>query len=330
MYTSGSTGRPKGTAIEQRGIVRLVMDTNYARFGPDEVLLQFATMSFDASTMELWGSLLHGGRLVISPPGKVSLEELPRLLVDHQVSVMFMTTAVFHQMVERHLPELVGVRQVMAGGEVQSVAHFERALAALPEGHRLSAMYGPTESTTFTSYHPMERGSRIGATVPIGRPVANTWVHVLDGRMQRVPAGVAGELYVGGDGLAREYLNQPELTAEKFVASPFGEGRLYRSGDLVRWLPGGTLEFLGRGDKQVKLRGFRIELGEIEAALNAHPAVLHSVVVVRGDDTADKRLVAYIVKDTQAAPTLTEDGAVGAGEETLVSRWREHPRSPPT
>ena len=298
IYTSGSTGRPKGTRIEHRSVVRLVRDTNYVELGPDEVILQFAPISFDASTFEIWGALLNGARLAVMAPGVPSLEELAGALRGKGVTTLWLTAALFHQMVDAQLEALAGVRQVLAGGEALSVAHVRKMLGALPAGHRLINGYGPTENTTFTACHGMTGDSEIGRSVPIGRPIANSRVYVLDGHRQPVPRGVAGELYIGGDGLARDYLNQPELTAEKFVADPFSddpEARLYRTGDRVRHLADGTLEFLGRLDDQLKLRGFRIEPGEIEAILGEHPSIGKSVVILREDQPGDKRLVAYFV-----------------------------------
>jgi amino acid adenylation domain-containing protein len=305
IYTSGSTGRPKGTLIEQRSVVRLVKNTNYVELGPKEVFLQFAPISFDASTLELWGPLLNGGRLVVAPPGRLALEELARLIKERGVTTLWLTAALFHQMVDSHLEALRGVRQLLAGGETLSVPHVRKFLEGIGS-HRLINGYGPTENTTFTCCHVMTAESCIGHTVPIGRPIANTRVYVLDAQQQPVPVGVYGELYIGGAGLARGYLNQPELTAEKFVSDPFNPGeRLYRTGDQVRYTPEGVIEFLGRLDTQVKVRGYRIELGEIEAALAEHPAIREAVVLAREDTPGDKRLVAYVVGKGEA-PAATE------------------------
>lgn len=304
-YTSGSTGRPKGVAVPQRGVVRLVRDTYFARFGADEVFLQFAPVAFDASTLEIWGALLNGGRLVIAPPGAVSLAELGELIERAGVTTLWLTAGLFHQMVEEQIDRLKGVRQLLAGGDVLSTAHVARALEKLPRT-RLINGYGPTENTTFTCCHAITTAPAVGRSVPIGRPIANTRVYILDREQQPVPVGVPGELYAGGDGLARGYLNRPELTAEKFVPDAIsGEvgARLYRTGDLARWLPDGTVEFLGRIDRQVKIRGFRVEPGEIEAALLAHPAIKDCAVVVRTDATGAKMLAAYLVAKQAPAPT---------------------------
>ena len=305
MYTSGSTGKPKGIGIPHRGIVRLVRGANYANLSADEVILQAAPVSFDAATFEIWAGLLNGGRVVLLPAER-ALEELGRTVKEHQVTTMFLTTGLFNLMVEERTEDLQGVRQLLAGGEVMSVSHVERALRELKSCQTI-ACYGPTENTTFTSYYPMTNVSQVGEKVSIGRPISNTKVHLLDANLQPVPIGVTGELYIGGDGLARGYFNQPSLTAEKFIPDPFTEsgGRLYRSGDLARYLSDGTVEFLGRIDHQVKIRGFRIEPSEIQTVLMEHPAVAQCLVLVRTDDGRDKTLLAYIVaEETVSASEL--------------------------
>lgn len=314
IYTSGSTGEPKGVEAIHRGVVRLVKETNYAELNEEEVFLQLAPLSFDASTFELWGALLNGARLVIFPPQTPSLEELAEALSRYGVTTLWLTAALFHQMMENQ-PETLGqVRQLLAGGDVLSAPHVKRALRALEERCRLINGYGPTENTTFTCCHPMTKASELGASVSIGRPIANTQVYILDGQMQPVPVRVSGELYIGGDGLARGYLNRPDLTAEKFVPDPFNEAagkRLYRTGDMVRYRPDGQIEFVGRIDRQVKVRGYRIELGEVEAALFQHEAIAEAVVMARadgaGEEHTEKRLVAYLVLRSGALkPTVSE------------------------
>ena len=308
IYTSGSSGRPKGTCIEHRSVVRLVKSTNYVELGPPEVFLQFAPISFDASTLELWGSLLNGARLVVCPAGPLSLQELGRVIQEHGVTTLWLTAALFHQMVDEQIGCLQGVRQLLTGGETLSVSHVRRMLEMVGK-NRLINGYGPTENTTFTCCHVMTAQSRIDQTVPIGRPISNTRVYVLDHHMQPVPIGVYGELCIGGDGLAREYLLQPELTAQKFVPDPFsGEAgaRLYKTGDLVRFRADGCIEFLGRIDHQVKIRGFRVELGEIESTLSRHPAVREVVVLAREDVPGDKRLVGYVVAEKPSADLVCE------------------------
>ena len=237
-------------------------------------MLQLAPLTFDASTLEVWGALLNGGRLVVMPPGVPTLDEISRVLVDEGVTTLWLTAGLFHLMVDEQLEGLSQVKQLLAGGDVLSVRHVEKYLAAMGESEqRLINGYGPTENTTFTCCHVMDGSARLNGSVPIGRPITNTQVYVLDAEMQVVPVGVVGELYIGGAGLARGYFKQPELTAERFVPHPHstetGE-RLYRTGDMVRWHESGELEFVGRVDGQVKIRGFRIEVGEIEAVLREH------------------------------------------------------------
>ncbi len=304
-YTSGSTGRPKGVCVPHQGVVRLVKNTNYARLTEEEVFLQLAPISFDAATLEIWGALLNGARLVVIPVKTPSLTEIGQVIRQHQVSILWLTAGLFHLMVDECLADLRSVRQLLAGGDVLSATHVKKVLETYPDCTVING-YGPTENTTFTCCYPMTSASQIGDTVPIGRPIANTQVYVLDNRQQPVPIGIPGELYTGGDGLARGYLNRPELTAERFVPNPLLNStlqlppstianRLYKTGDLVRYRPDGTLEFLGRIDNQVKIRGFRIELGEVETVLAAHPHVQAVVVIARQDTPGDKRLVAYVV-----------------------------------
>ncbi|RJS12520.1 non-ribosomal peptide synthetase, partial [Corallococcus sp. H22C18031201] len=298
MFTSGSTGRPKGVCVPHRGVTRLVRNNTFARFGPDEVLLQLAPVAFDASTLEVWGALLHGARLVLAPPRALSLEELGALLTREGVTTLWLTAALFTQMVQHQGAALTRVRQVLAGGDVLPVERVSEHLARLPSGSVLINGYGPTENTTFSATHSLRGGDSVGRTVPIGRPLSNSTAWVLDGRQQPVPPGVPGELYVGGDGLAWGYLRRADLTAERFVPHGFSAtpgARLYRTGDKARWRADGTLEFLGRVDFQVKVRGYRIEPGEVEAVLRQHPGVRDAVVVAREDVPGDKRLVAYVV-----------------------------------
>jgi amino acid adenylation domain-containing protein len=314
-FTSGSTGRPKGVAVTQRGVARLVKaGGGFARMEETESFLFFAPLSFDASTFELWGALLNGGRLVVMPPAAgaapVSLEQIGRVVRERKVTTLWLTAGLFHAMVEERLEDLRGLRQLLAGGDVLSPTHVRRATQALA-GCEIINGYGPTENTTFSACHRVQADlENWSAPLPIGRPIGRSRIYLLDETMEPVPVGVAGELYLGGDGLARGYLGQPALTAERFVPDPFAQGdeaargaRLYRSGDLGRWRADGSLEFLGRRDRQVKMRGFRIEPAEIEAALLDHPNVKEAVVVAweeegrngRSRAGAARRLVGYYV-----------------------------------
>ncbi|MET0400866.1 MAG: amino acid adenylation domain-containing protein, partial [Cystobacter sp.] len=296
-FTSGSTGRPKGVAIEHRAVMRLLHGNTYAHLGPEETFLLLAPISFDASTLEVWGPLLFGGRLVVFPPQSPSdLDLLTQVLTRHQVTTLHLTSGLFSQMVDLRLEGLAGVRQLLTGGDVVSAPHVRRVLERY--GIPVTACYGPTEGTLFTSCHRMTGAEQVGGAIPIGSPIANTQVYLLDAGMKPVGVGVAGELYVGGEGLARGYLSRPDLTAERFVPNPFSSepgARLYRTGDLARWSPTGVLDFLGRQDNQVKVRGYRIELAEVEAALLRHASVREAVAVVREDSSGDKRLVVYAV-----------------------------------
>lgn len=296
MYTSGSTGRPKGVAVTHRNVVRLVRETDYLPFTADQVFLQLAPISFDASTLEIWGSLLNGAQLVIPPPVMPSLEELGAILQRYQVNTLWLTAGLFHMMVENHLSGLNPVKYLLAGGDVLSVADVRQAVQTL-KGCRIINGYGPTETTTFATCYPVSDLEQLETSVPIGRPIANTQLYVLDSFLQPVPIGVPGELYIGGDGVSRGYLNRPELTNEKFITDPFRQevgARLYRTGDLVRYRPNGNIEFLGRNDDQIKVRGFRIEPGEIETVLGTHPMVRSCVVVAWPDAQGQKQLIAYL------------------------------------
>jgi len=316
-YTSGSTGRPKGVCVEHRAVVRLVLGTNYIDLGPEDVFLQHSPVSFDASTLEIWGPLLNGGRLVVCPPGRLSAGELGTIVERSGVTVLWLTAGLFHAIsedIEHGLQALQGLRYLLAGGDVLSPEHVRTARAALP-GTRLINGYGPTENTTFTCFHPVGAELDTTRSLPIGRPIANTRAHVLDVSLHPVPLGVAGELCAGGDGLARGYFRNPALTAERFIPDPFGGigSRLYHTGDLVRRLADGRIEFLGRLDQQVKIRGFRIEPGEIEAMLTRHPGVGDAVVVAREAAPGDRRLAAYVTPAPTPAPTTAGEGSRATG-----------------
>ncbi|HKR11816.1 MAG TPA: amino acid adenylation domain-containing protein, partial [Pyrinomonadaceae bacterium] len=309
MYTSGSTGTPKGVSVVHRNVTRLVKETNYADFGREQVFLQMAPLSFDASTFELWGSLLNGAKLVIMAPGTPALAELGAVLQRYEVSTLWLTAGLFHVMVDDGVERLKGVRQLLAGGDVLSPVHVKKVLAGLAEDSRLINGYGPTEGTTFSCCYAMQKDAPVGPTVPIGSPIGNTEVYVLDQQQRLAPVGVAGELYIGGDGLARGYWQQAGLTAERFVPHPFttvAGSRLYRTGDVVRYRADGQIQFLGRMDHQVKIRGFRIELGEIEAVLKQHPVIQNAVAIIREDRPGDKRLVSYLVPRQAPAPGVGE------------------------
>ena len=306
IYTSGSTGEPKGAMVEHRNVTRLFTATDaWYGFGADDVWTMFHSYAFDFSVWEIWGALLHGGRVVVVPYWvSRSPEAFYRLLLDERVTVLNQTPGAFRQLVraEDGIDEArraaLALRYVIFGGEALDVGDlrpfWDRHGDRLPQ---LVNMYGITETTVHVTYRPVGRADldKPWSSV-IGAPIPDLGVYILDAHRRLVPVGVPGELHVSGAGVARGYLNRPELTAERFLDDPFrAGGRLYRTGDLARWLANGDVEYLGRIDHQVKIRGFRIELGEIEAALDQHPGVREAVVLAREDDPGDKRLVAYVV-----------------------------------
>jgi amino acid adenylation domain-containing protein len=292
-FTSGSTGVPKGVAIPQRAVIRLISDPRFASLGPGERLLHLSPVAFDASTLEIWGALLTGAAVVVAPPGPLGLSDIASVLRTG-VTVAWLTAGLFHQLAEADLDAIAGVPVVLAGGDVLN-PDTVRAVLTARRGRPLVNGYGPTENTTFTACHVMTDPSQVGPTVPIGRPIQHTTAHVLDERGRPAPIGVTGELYAGGDGLARGYAGNPAATARAFVPDPSGHGtRLYRTGDLARWRADGTLEFVGRLDDQVKIRGFRVEPGEVEAVLRAHPGVREAVVLVAGEG-AQRHLIGYVM-----------------------------------
>ncbi len=298
IYTSGSTGEPKGVPVPHRGITRLVCRTNYITLDAGDRVAHLSNPSFDAATFEIWGALLNGARLVVLRR-EVALDA-PRLetrLREAGITTLFVTTALFNAIVQSVPAAFAGVKTVMFGGEAVDPRRVRECLDAGPPG-RLLHVYGPTETVTFATWHPIAAVAPGERTVPIGRPVANLRLAVVDRHRQPVPIGVPGELYIGGDGIAHGYWNRPELTDERFVAEIGGAnagGRMFRTGDLVRYRPDGNLEFLGRLDQQVKLRGHRIEPGEIETVLRNEASVSEALVVVREDSPGERKLVAYVV-----------------------------------
>jgi amino acid adenylation domain-containing protein len=309
MFTSGSTGRPKGVAVPHRGVLRLLFGVDYVQLGAHRRILHMAPLSFDSSNFEIWGALLHGGTCVVRAGDVPTPKELGDVLRTHEIDTLWLTSSMFNAVIDDAPEALTGVRQLLVGGEALSVPHVRRAQAALPNTTIVNG-YGPTESTTFTCCHrltePLDASSR---SVPIGRPIGNTTVYLLDRCLTPVPIGVAGELYIAGDGLAHGYAGQPALTAERFLPDPYGPpgSRMYWTGDFARYRRDGLIEFVGRTDDQVKIRGYRIELGEIENVLRQHAAVRDAAVVVRDDLPGGRTLVAYVVA---AAGTVLEIDAV--------------------
>ncbi|WP_169809085.1 non-ribosomal peptide synthetase, partial [Microtetraspora fusca] len=296
IYTSGSTGRPKGVAVSHRAVARRVKDPAWLPLREHEVFLFTTPLSFDVSVLEVFGCLTNGHTLAILPAGKALPERVAAFLAAEPVTVTWLTAALFHAVVDCAERPFPTVRWLIAGGDQLSADHVERARALVPNGRVMNG-YGPTECTIFTTTHPVPDDH--AGRVPIGEALPYTRAHIVDRNLYPVPDGVAGELLVGGEGLARGYLHRPGLTAERFVPNPLartpGE-RLYRTGDLVRRRSDGPIEFLGRSDHQVKIRGFRVELEEAEQVLRRHPAV-RDVVVTAPAHEGDRRLVAYVVPE---------------------------------
>jgi amino acid adenylation domain-containing protein len=306
IYTSGSTGTPKGVMVPHRAVVKLVIHNGYARFDESDRVAWAANPAFDASTLEMWAPLLHGGASVVIPQEVLLDPQRFALTLQRQaVSVLWLTVGLFNQYASALSGVMAQLRYLIVGGDVLDPRVIADVLRHHPPQHLLNG-YGPTETTTFALTHEVLDVPPDALSIPLGRPIANTRVYVLDPHGAPIPVGVAGEIHVGGAGVARGYLHRPELTAERFVPDPFSASpgeRLYKTGDLGYWRADGTIEFLRRNDQQLKIRGFRVELGEIEAGLRKHPQVRDAVVAAREDALGDKRLVAYVIT---SEPLATE------------------------
>ncbi|MEO0968652.1 MAG: amino acid adenylation domain-containing protein [Cyanobacteria bacterium J06639_18] len=309
IYTSGSTGKPKGVMVPHRGVNRLILNTDYVQINSSDVIAQVSNCSFDAATFEIWGALLNGARLVIvSRDIVLSPQKFAICIQEQKLGVMFLTAALFNQMAKEVPTAFQSMRYLLVGGEALDPRWIKKVLLhGAPEN--LLNGYGPTENTTFSVCYRIEQVPPGAIAVPIGRPIANTQAYILDKNLQPVPVGVPGELYLGGDGLALGYLNRPELNREKFINNPFDSShsqKLYKTGDLVKYLPDGNIEFINRIDNLVKIRGFRIELGEIEAVLQQHPKVCDGVILVREEQPGEKRIVGYVVLHQEGITTVNE------------------------
>jgi amino acid adenylation domain-containing protein len=321
-FTSGSTGRPKGVLVPHSGVIRLTVDADYVELDERTVTLQMSSISFDASTFEIWGALLAGGRLVLPSETLPGASSIRRYIEEHGVTTLFVTTSLFNALIDEDPRAFFGARQLFTGGEAASTQHLARAAAALPDT-KLLHVYGPTECTTFSTCYEVPRDLSLHHAVPIGKPISNTSAYVLDQFLLDVPVGAAGELYISGSGVALGYAAQPELSEERFVTLPsHADARAYRTGDIVQLREDGQLVFLGRRDNQVKVRGFRIEIDEVELALNAIPEVRRAVVTLHAASESTKGLAAYVVP---AQPDLTIAGLRSALRralpENMMPRW---------
>ncbi|MEO7768443.1 MAG: amino acid adenylation domain-containing protein, partial [Ferruginibacter sp.] len=297
MFTSGTTGRPKGIGVNHQNVVKLVYDKGPISVLPSDRVLQWSNYSFDGSTYDIYSSLLKGATLcLISDNWAADADQLSRVMNEQQITVCFITTALFNTFIDVHPDSLKGIRKILFGGEMVSSYHVKKALSVLGGG-KIVHVYGPTETTTYASSYPIDKVEE-GMGIPIGKPLSNSQFYVLDGHRQLVPVGVPGELYIGGDGVSTGYVNNVELTRERFIINPFtnkANDKIYRTGDIVKWLPDGNIEYLGRIDDQVKIRGYRIEPAEIEAVLLQSGLVSQSVVIARENKEGDKRLIGYII-----------------------------------
>jgi amino acid adenylation domain-containing protein len=333
IYTSGTSGRPKGVLVEQAAVIRLVKETNYIDFRPDDRLLQTGALAFDASTFEIWGALLNGLTLYLVQKEKILAAPLLKQITQkYNITIMWLTASLFNQLLDADIDIFGGLRYLLAGGEALSPPHINRLRKKYPALNIVNG-YGPTENTTFSTTHLIRQEHR--QNIPIGRPIAHSTAYVVDRQGRLQPVGAVGELWLGGRGLARGYLNNPDLTAEKFI-NLAAKGRedtrsskdeiltpksqpLYKTGDLCRFQPDGNIEFMGRIDHQVKIRGFRIELAEIESQLVKHEAVTEAVVTVRSDDLGDKILVAYIV-----SPPTSKTNRTSRTNKTSPAKLRQY------
>ncbi len=300
-YTSGSTGKPKGVQYTHLGIVRLLKNPTWMKIGPNDRMLQISNVSFDMLAAEAWGALLNGATLCVYPKRSFSPEDLGKFLVSQNISHLYLTARLFTLMVEEGLEYMKKVRFFASTGDVMSAHHAKVAFEKLSACQIVNA-YGPTENHITTTY-TLDSDTPL---VPIGRPVQGTQLYILDSHLQPVPIGAHGELFIGGDGLARGYLKDPERTEEKFIPNPFGPGKLYRTGDLVCYLPDGNIKFLGRIDTQVKIFGFRIELDEVEEVIRGYPKISDCIAMAHEMSPNEKHLVVYIEPKEEQKLTVDE------------------------
>jgi polyketide synthase PksJ len=303
IYTSGSTGKPKGVIAPHKGIIRLVKNTNYVDVNESDRILSMSNFVFDGSTFDIYGALLNGAALVFTDKNALlNMSTLDNLIGENNVSMFFITTALFNIFADHDFKNMEKVKKIMFGGELVSVSHVEKFRNKYRKTELLH-VYGPTENTTFSTWYKIGDIDPLQKTIPIGNSISNSTAYILDTANKLVPVGVVGELHVGGSGLALGYINNVELTRSKFIENPYVPGELvYKTGDLVKWLPDGSIEFIGRKDDQVKIRGHRIELGEIEHAIASHPDISEALVIARADNSGEKNLVAYYLGSKETDP----------------------------
>jgi amino acid adenylation domain-containing protein len=321
LYTSGSTGDPMGVAVTHRGVLGLALDSCWDGGGQERILM-LAPYAFGVSTYELWVPLLRGGHLVLAPPGRLDVGTLRRLITENQISAVHVTAGLFRVVADEAPECFAGVREVLTGGDVISAKAVQQVLEACPETV-VRATYGATEMSSFITNSPMRAPYSMGLTVPVGRGMDNTRLHVLDEQLKPLPTSEVGDLYVAGDRLARGYYRRPGVTAERFVADPFaGAGqRMYRTGDQVRMRQDGLIEFVGRSGDQVKIRGYRVELAEVESVLARYPGLAHTVVVAREVEDGEKRLIAYVVAEAGQGDAQIDVGGLRAHATELLPEY---------
>jgi amino acid adenylation domain-containing protein len=297
IHTSGSTGHPKGVAVTQRDVVRLIFNAQWTVARHARVLM-VAPYAFNVSTYEIWMPLLHGGRIVVAPPGRLEPGTLRELIAGEQITGIHLTAGLFRVLAEESPDTFTGLAEILTGGDVIAPNAVRRVLDACPD-IVIRAMYGVTECSLFSAHNPLTASFRPGKVVPLGNAFDDVTIHLLDDRLAPVPNGTEGEIYIAGRGVSRGYFGRTDLTAEVFVADPFGAPgtRMYRTGDLGRRTDDGLLELVGRASSQVKILGFRVELAEVEAALASYPGLAQVVVVVRELESGEKRLVGYVVPE---------------------------------
>jgi amino acid adenylation domain-containing protein len=324
IYTSGSTGQPKGVLTGHKSVTSLVINNNFVELNDKTVILVNAPIAFDASTFEIWGGLLNGGKLVIQGELRVDIVHLGDFINKNEITVAWMTSGLFDLFSSLYKRKLPSLTNFLVGGDVVN-KHAVSNVRKLNPGLNITNGYGPTENTVFSCCYPIPENVERLCSIPVGKPLSNRGAFILNQMLHVLPLGVAGELHVSGEGLARGYLNHPALTAEKFITNPFSDesdAKLYKTGDLCRYLPDGNIEFIGRLDNQVKIRGFRIELGEIESALSAFDEVNDRVVVARETNSGDKSLVAYIVTDKAGEFTGEDESSIHLCHE-FIERLRQ-------